>query len=68
MATDDFVDLVGHLTNFVQNERVAAYNEAVTDMKKSVKDWIREQKLDPVGDDIPTLLDSFIEAWAKVDR
>lgn len=65
---DDFVELVGSLTNFVQNERTAAYNEAVDDMHNSIREWIRLQKLKPSGDNIPDMLNDFIDQWARVER
>jgi len=62
---DDFVDIMLQLTNFVQNERVASYNEGVDSMLASVRGWIREHRLDPSGDNIPDMLDDFLERYKR---
>lgn len=36
----DFVDIIGSLTNFVQNERVAAHNEGVDEMLDAIRSWM----------------------------
>ena len=66
--SDDFVGIIGSLTNFVQNQRIASYNEAVDDMQNSVRGWIVEQGVKPVGEHIPELLDDFIKKWAQIER
>ena len=61
MATD-FVGIMGDLAKFVQQERSAAYEEAEKQMIRHLKDWIREQKMDPcTADNVPDLLDDFME-------
>lgn len=58
-SRDDFVDIIGSLTNFVQNERVAAYNEAVDMMLGSVREWMRAQGIRPDSEHLPELLDKI---------
>jgi hypothetical protein len=65
MAKDDFVDIVGSLTNFVQNERVAAYNEAVDDMLNSLREWVRLEGFPPSGDHLPDILNDFMKKWSQ---
>jgi hypothetical protein len=36
----DFVDIIGGLTNFVQNERVSAHNEGVDEMLDAIRSWM----------------------------
>lgn len=62
---DDFVDLIGHLTNFVQNERVKSYNEAVDMMLQSAREWLRLNGAAPQGDNMPDLLDEIAEHARK---
>jgi len=62
---NDFVGIMGDLANFVQNERVAAYNEAVDEMLTHVKNWVREQKIDPTGDNIPDILNDFLDQQSR---
>lgn len=58
---DDFVGLIGSLTNYIQNQRVASYNEAVDDMLRSVRQWmILHDVHHGDGDrDLPEMLDSI---------
>lgn len=64
-ARDDFVNIIGSLTNFVQNERVAAYNEAVDDMLNNVRAWLREHGREPKGKYLPELLDEVGSCFTK---
>lgn len=36
----DFVEVVGALANYVQNERVAAHNEGVDEMLDAIRSWM----------------------------
>jgi hypothetical protein len=36
----DFVEIVEKLTGFIQNERVAAYNEGVDEMINAIRGWM----------------------------
>jgi hypothetical protein len=63
---NDFVSIVEGLTGFIQNERVAAYNEAVDTCLADIKNWIREQNIDPgTHDNIPDLLNDFLGQWPR---
>lgn len=64
MAGNDFVDIVGQLTSFVQNERVAAYNEGMEAMIGEVRSWIKLQGHKPNGDNIPDLLEDYAQKVA----
>lgn len=63
----DFVEIVGQLTNFIQNERTTAYNEGMDAALASIKDFMRaELKTDPNPDAaVPDLL---YEIKAHYDR
>lgn len=54
----DFVEIIEKLTGFIQNERVAAYNEGMDVALRAVKDFMRsELRLDPSpADNVPDLL------------
>lgn len=54
----DFVDIIEKLTGFIQNERVAAYNEGMEVALKAVRDFIRaELRIDPSSSgSVPDLL------------
>jgi hypothetical protein len=68
MATD-FVGIIGDFANFVQQERNAAYEEAEKQWLRYIKDWIREQHIDPsTADNVPDILDDFINQWASSRR
>lgn len=55
----DLVDILGRLTNFIQNERVRAYNEGVDMMLNNVREWMRLNGCAPKGDNLPDLLDEI---------
>jgi hypothetical protein len=60
IETDDFVGIVGAITNFVQNERIKAYNEAVDMMLDNTRAWMIENGITPIPDAaMPTLLDQI---------
>lgn len=65
---DDFVDIMGTLTNFIQGQRNIAYNEAVDEMLSSVKQWVRLQGIESAGDYIPVVLNDFLEKYEARDR
>jgi hypothetical protein len=57
---DDFVGVVGAITNFVENERIKAYNEAVDMMLDNTRAWMIENGITPIPDAaMPTLLDQI---------
>jgi hypothetical protein len=58
---DDFVGIVSGLTNFIQNERTAAYNEAVDMMVNSARDWLIIRDAHPKGKYLPELLDEIAD-------
>jgi hypothetical protein len=59
MSGDDFVGIVGQLTNFIENERTGAYNEGVDMILGNAKAWMREEGISPKSDNIPSLLDEI---------
>ena len=56
--SDNFVDIVHSLSNFIQNERTASFNEGLDTAIRSIKDFMRaELRMDPNPDaDVPDLL------------
>jgi hypothetical protein len=57
---DDFVGVVGAITNFVENERIRAYNEAVDMMLDKTRTWMIDKGITPIPDaSMPTLLDQI---------
>ena len=55
----DFVDIIARLTAFVQNERIASYNEAVDMMLDNVRGWMRLEGMTPKGNELSELLDEI---------
>jgi hypothetical protein len=57
MDTDsDFVDVISGLTQYVQNERVRAYNEGVDTTIGAVKQWMIDRHYRVDGDRISDIL------------
>jgi hypothetical protein len=67
--SDDFVDLMLQLTNYIQNERTASFNEGLDTARASIKDFMRaELKLDPLPDaTVPDMLFDMLESIRKGD-
>jgi hypothetical protein len=60
---NDFVSILGSLTNFVENERVRAYNDGVDMMLGQTKKWMQMSGMLPRGDNLTDLL---VEIEAQV--
>jgi hypothetical protein len=56
---EDFVGLIGGLTNYIQNQRVASYNEGVDDMLRSVRGWMAMHEIDHNERALPEMLDTI---------
>lgn len=54
----EFLDLLGELVSYVQNERVRAYNEGVDETLDAIRRWARLNVPlgDIRGDNVPDLL------------
>jgi hypothetical protein len=65
--TDDFVGIVGALVNFVQNERVAAYNDGVDMTLANIKDWMTGHGYKATMNTVPDLLDE-LRSQMEADR
>jgi len=59
---DDFVDLIGSLTNYIHNERIAAHNEAINMMLNEIRGWMNGQDIPHNGNTVPDLLHEIREA------
>jgi hypothetical protein len=57
---DDFVDLIGGLTNYIQNERVRSYNEGVDMVLHSAREWLRLRGYSHDADNMPDLLNCLM--------
>lgn len=65
---DDFVGIVSGLTNYIQNERVRAYNEAVDMMLNSAREYLQMHDVVPQGKHLPELLDEVQAIGRRVPK
>lgn len=56
MRKQDFVAILGSLSNFIANERVEAYNEAIDMMLTNTREWMRDKGIATEAKDLPELL------------
>ena len=65
---DDLVGILGSLANFIQNQRIMAYNEAIDTMLSHVRNWMREEGLSANGNDLKSLLDEIKTEWIAAKK
>lgn len=58
-ADYDFVSIVGKLTNFIENERLAAWNEGMDEGLGFIRQWMIARGIKPDGNNVPDLLDQI---------
>jgi hypothetical protein len=63
--SDDFVGVLEGVTNYIQNERIASYNEGAADMIDAIKKWMNIHGPAPLHDTVPELLDQIVAARDK---